>query len=328
MINHARTLLLNQPGSMYQPGVLGEEYAPPEYKPVRLPTYLKTAHQIIFGTGPDKVYLNFRAHELLGLIHATELAEFVYALDPRVTYWPQPTTEFFKAAKAATLTKISGFSNSRLYLRGKIAPDNIRGRAWREYFIRVANDGETDNILITAESAALVTNQEVKWLRDTVQPLQVLGGVGGLSVPIDVPDSELQVQIGDVAPPAFYSLLMEQYNTLLINENMSAILLENIVDPLAFSLFTAPRPSLGESDEVLSQWQLQVYSRPGSAINICLPKLELLGEPAFLQLFGVGNTEQPYATFKNIWFDHPVPSYRLAAFTLAMIYRINALRTI
>jgi hypothetical protein len=56
-----------------------------------------------------------------------------------------------------------------------------------------------------------------------------------------------------------------------------------------------------------------------------MPTLELLGEPVFLELFGVEPAE-PYATFKNVWFDHPLPAYKLAGLTLAFIYRLEEVR--
>ena len=49
----------------------------------------------------------------------------------------------------------------------------------------------------------------------------------------------------------------------------------------------------------------------------------MLGEPLFLELFGVDDNAQPYATFKNLWNDHPNPMYRLGGLVLAMIYRTN-----
>jgi len=74
-----------------------------------------------------------------------------------------------------------------------------------------------------------------------------------------------------------------------------------------------------------SLWTIAIDANPAPVITTLLPTLELLGEPVFLDLFGVAATA-PYDTFKNIWFDHPLPTYRLAGFVLAVIYRTEEAR--
>ena len=316
MINHARTLLLNLPSKSYSPGTLGEEYIPP-YSPAPLPTYITTARRIIFGTAPDKVFLNFRAHELLTLIHQTELAEFIYALDPRVTYWPKPTTDFFTEQKKANLVKSAGLRNTRLFITGKIKPDNIVGRAYRKYAINVSVVNGDTVLTVTADSVKTKIQQSLTWLQPDGGPMLLqTEQQSGLSASIPLFDSDLSIQVStpQLSLPV---LLLEDFYSLL-KEDFYEIELEPGTEPMAMR---APRLAL-LTDQILSKWELEVYSRPGSVIPVCMPKLEFLGEPFYLQLFGVGNVE-PYATFKNIWFDHPNQAYRMAAFTLAMIYRTN-----
>ena len=77
---------------------------------------------------------------------------------------------------------------------------------------------------------------------------------------------------------------------------------------------------------VASLWNISVDANPAPVITTLLPTLELLGEPTFLDLFGVAPPE-PYDTFKNVWFDHPLPAYRLAGFILAVIYRTEEVRS-
>jgi hypothetical protein len=50
--------------------------------------------QAIFGASPDRTFLNFRMQQLMTLLHSTELAEHIYAADPRVTYWPLTANSF------------------------------------------------------------------------------------------------------------------------------------------------------------------------------------------------------------------------------------------
>ena len=91
MINHARTLLMNiHPlrANYADDGYTGYEYVPAEFVPVQLPPAAAAVRRALFGANPDGLFCGLRAHELLSYIHETELAEYVYKLDPRVTYWP------------------------------------------------------------------------------------------------------------------------------------------------------------------------------------------------------------------------------------------------
>lgn len=315
MINHARTLLLNQPGKAYMPGMFGEEYVPPHYTPVSFPSYIITPHKILFGTSPDRAFLNFRAVELLNLIHVTELAEFIYDLDARVTYWPQQQTEFFtKANTGIALKKISGYDKSRAYLKGKPKADNSRGRAYTEYFLQLTKIGDATSLEISGDN--LVTPAVT-----VVEPETELSN---FSRWLPLPDKQLDIQFSDIGSITSSSyLLLEEAPQPLLTENYETIMLD-VGEMLPFTL--RPKMGIQANSTVIGQWQLQVYSRPDDAIKICMPKLSMLGEPLFLELFGVRNDIQPYATFKSIWFDHPLPNYRLAAFVLAMIYRADEVR--
>lgn len=315
MINHARTLMLNLASKAYQPGTLGEEYVP-QYSPASLPAYLTTPRKILLGTDPDKVFLNFRMHELFSLIHQTELSEFVYALDPRITYDPAATSEFFTAQKQLNLSRVLGLTNTRLFVNGAPAADNITGRAYRNYSIDVTLINGDYRLTIAAES----TRDQLAASLDWLQADPATGDTSGLSVPVTLPNTTLNVRIStpQVTQPV---LLMEDYYDLL-KEDDYEIELEPGEDPAPLQF----RKMALTGTAQVGKWQLETYARPGSAITTCMPRLEFLGEPFYLELFGVGNTVEPYATFKNIWFDNKNPTYRLAAFVLAMIYRTDAIR--
>lgn len=326
MINHARTLLLNVDSRTYMPDVLGEEYIP-AYQAAALPTYLNTARNLLLGSAPDRVFLNFRVQELLSFIHRTELAEFVYALDPRVTYWPKPQSEFFRAKTTITSLKTVGTDESRLYVNGKLKPDNSKGRAFKEYRVKLFNNtGAAATVEIVSDNGAAVDTQIIEWLATTPDTGGADVTFTGMSNQIALPNTDLTLQLvaGNLnsITLAFENFVSTSAETGLLFRN---IVLEKGVDPMA--LRAAP-PVLKIVDErvVLGEWLLQLYAKPDSAISVCLPRLDFLGEPFYLELFGVGNTVEPYATFKNIWFNHPSAAYRLAVFTLAVIYRTNELR--
>jgi hypothetical protein len=134
MINHARTLLLNAAAGSYADH--GEEYVPAEFSPVVLPSALQTARRVLFGTAPDRTFLNLRCRELLQLVHETELAEFVYALDPRVTYWPERSAPLF-GAPAKISIEPGGNQLSQMFVSGADSADAGSGKCARRYMVTV-----------------------------------------------------------------------------------------------------------------------------------------------------------------------------------------------
>lgn len=94
MINHARTLLLN---ALPAPGQPGEEYIPADYKIRAVPPYLAQVRQVLLGHDTPREVQNYRVRQLMTLLHSSNLAQHIYKLDPRVTYWP--TADLYCFAK-------------------------------------------------------------------------------------------------------------------------------------------------------------------------------------------------------------------------------------
>lgn len=301
MINHGRSLLLNVSGSRYQPQYLGEEYIPPDFVSVSLPSYLQTARRILFGARPDRVFLNYRVRDLLHSIHETELAEYLYALDSRVTYWPEPDPVFFNQRKYARIEQIAGPYGARLFMYGRLNADNATGSAYREYTVRVQQNDDT-NIIVEYEDARIAP---------TVTQVDISSG---LSSTAPIAGTDLRVRIGGT--PIVTTKLVLETGYDLLTEALNGVSLESVVaegETTPASVFNG------------SAWRVATFAPPSSAVAV-VPVLEVMGEPNLLELFGVSNYDQPYATFKNLWFDHPLAVYRLAGFTMAMIYRTEEIR--
>lgn len=301
MINHGRSLLLNVSGSRYQPQYLGEEYIPADFVSVALPSYLQTARRILFGARPDRVFLNYRVRDLLHTVHETELAEYLYALDPRVTYWPEPDPVFFKQRKYARIEQIAGPYGARLFMYGRLSADNATGSAYREYTVRIQQSGET-NIVVEYDDPKTAP---------TVTPVDVSSG---LSSTAPIVGTDLRVRVG--GSPIVTADLMLETGYDVLTEALGGVKLESVIsdeDEAPVSVFDG------------SAWRVTTFAPPASAVAV-VPILEVMGEPNLIELFGVSNYDQPYATFKNLWFDHPLAVYRLAGFTMAMIYRTEEIR--
>ena len=301
MINHGRSLLLNIDGSDYQPQYLGDEYIEPTFYRLSLPSYLQTTRRLIFGSRPERVFLNYRVRELLHTIHETELAEYLYDLDPRVTYWPEPTPVFFNQRKYVRAEQISGPFGAQIFFSGNFNADNSIGIAQREYTIRAIK--ETNNYI--------VVDHDDKTFDDTKTQVNVSSG---LSSAVGIAGTNLRVRVGGVEITAGKIMMENGYK--LLTESLNMLLIDNVI-----------AEDTGEGSNVFagSAWRVTAFATPASVVSL-LPILEIMGEPNLLELFGVSNRDQPYATFKNLWFDHPLAAYRLAGFAMAMIYRTEEIR--
>lgn len=184
MINHARTLLLNVASDNSAPAGTGEEYIPPTFVPVVLPSYIVTPRRILFGASPDRYFLNFRGRELMHNLHQTELQEYVTALDPRLTYWPEPAAPFFAVTSKISNEHINGPKLSRLFFSGTPTADNGHGRSLREYFVETAADSVTVTLRAAAGQAA----------ESVTKPFET---DGGLTQAVLMPRSQVRLQVGE-----------------------------------------------------------------------------------------------------------------------------------
>lgn len=318
MINHARTLLLNIPANRTQMQDPGYEYIPDTFRPVSLNGPLQILRRALFGSNPDNYFLNVRARELLGYIHETELAEYLYALDPRITYWPPTAANFFDAAKTRVVITQTRGTPRRLNFGGTFFANAATGTSTQAYDVGLFN---TDDALFvttqqTTKTAALLTTA----ITNTASPP---------TIPLAETDLQFAVNFtaNSIAPTN--AALLTELAELIIEEQYLPDGLPvglEIEPPEELILLSRARPARMASTTPIApvaRWQISVRANPTPAISN-LAALELLGAPMFLELFGVADGE-PYATFKNLWFDHPLPQYKLGGLVLAAIYRTHEL---
>ena len=308
MINHARTLLLNVPRSRMHYSDYGYEYVPPEFRPAQLTNALYTLRQLLFGASPDNYFLNFRVNELLAYIHATELSEYVYRLDPRVTYWPRTGKPYFEpAGKRVLITQTYG-RPQRLNVAGDLQALTAIGKSFNFYTVGLRRITE-DN----------VTRLEIDVRYQGKRDSRFTVAVSNLSAPpvITLPDTKLNLRLNPLAHDSKYDSLLTELDGLIVVESY---------DPDAQQFLSDTSQSLiAPLNGLDAQWLIETKVSPSPAITTVLPAIELLGEPVYLDIFGVEEAE-PYRTFKNLWFDHPLPAYKLSGMVLALIYRTEELR--
>jgi hypothetical protein len=298
MINHARTLLLNIFAQSTSNQDAAYEYISPTYRPLVLPTYLKTMRRALFGSRPDQRFLNLRVRELMSYIHQTELSDYAYKLDSRVTYWPEQSNDFLALQPRITIRQASGALRN-IAVGGEFVANNATGRASRQFVLTlVPSDGD-------ATTASAITQENGQY--------------------IQLENAGLLLQETAIDSASFNAQSVRNYPTLYANSDVNQVNTFPTIELPETAIKLRPDTLTTDPATLTGKWMLQLTANPAPAITTLLPTLELMGEPLFLELFGVAD-EEPYATFKNVWFDHPLPAYRLAGLTMALIYRTEEVR--
>jgi len=151
--NYVRTLLLNQASGYAD--TLAEEYVSPDFLPRELPAAFTKIRSVLFGGTPDRQMLNFRLYQLMQVLHATELVEYVTQDDARITYLPFDRDELFYDAFVADVSATSGTTGT-LNVLGTLAPDEANGIIYHKWRVLV-NFGNT----VTVTEIAPDSQQEV-----------------------------------------------------------------------------------------------------------------------------------------------------------------------
>lgn len=151
----------------------GDEYLPTEYLAQNLPTSLDIIRQQLFGSDPDRVMRNYRCQQLLRMLHATELEEFVLDPDPRITYDPAADTflhpdNFMAVAKPLNTTQ-------KLYFAGSPGSPDDLGRCYHQWNIDVISDSTVEVIRRTRPVSSVITEYTVTDKLSSLVPLHGSG---------------------------------------------------------------------------------------------------------------------------------------------------------
>lgn len=93
MINHYRTILLNESGSVNQDMTYpGEEYVDPSFTKKKITSKLDTVRKLLLGQSPDRAFINYRLKQITTMWHDSILRDEVINEDNRITYWPLDTS--------------------------------------------------------------------------------------------------------------------------------------------------------------------------------------------------------------------------------------------
>jgi len=195
MINHVRTLLLNRSGSE-RPGAdyFLEEYVPPAFGALELPTYLQTLHDALVGAGADDAWANFRMRQYTTVLHATEFVAYVLDLDSRVTYLRERST--LDTVAETEVTGLNVFATTTHNV-GSLAPSANQPRLLYEWNVQMLTPLQARTTdLRTGESA----DRTLSVTNGLSSPV-VMAGQESLGIMIENPVIDAAWKVSSFAPP-------------------------------------------------------------------------------------------------------------------------------
>lgn len=286
MVNHIRTLLLNENGSN-NPGYLFplEEYVDKAFTASKVPFVCQKVLDILFGKNPDRAYKNWRLYQLSRLAEATDLLQYWFKFDKRVTHFDEPAYEdsseygkitisksstgsiikvtstnegFIPDVVLATSNQTSDLSDIGIVLTGKLSADDINGRCLSSWKVNLTGGSTLETTNLTNKSTGSVYS---------------LSYTNALSQPV-----------------------------LLNGTNVS----------VSF------RPTTSEA------WAFDFVAKPSEDIGIVLANLDTLPDSEVSELFS-GDYEE-YKTFLNYWNKSTDLADRLTAIALCVAYRLQEAR--
>ncbi len=131
MINRVRTLLMNRGREGNDLRLPGEEYIPAEFVRRQQPAWLRRIYTRLFGATPDRLFINYRMRQLMQMIHATPLAEFVSVDSTDITYLP------FRDELNGTLFQQTITPTGVAYLHGGHVADEAAGQTGYAWTVRL-----------------------------------------------------------------------------------------------------------------------------------------------------------------------------------------------
>lgn len=295
MLNHARTLLLNVKAPVFARAP-GEEYIPPDYTPVSLPGDLQLLRGVLFGQTPDRSMLNYRAAQLMQVLHSTPLEEFVRGLDPRITYDPSDSGLFAYPFNQAATTLYTGDPIQAVVAGSYLPAADVSGVSAYQWNVAAIN------------ATQLAVWQTVPTRSLTVTSYTVTDGVSS-DVPLAGTGLTFQFNAASISAAAsdWTSYTEESWTNYDVN-----------------SWYSPLSPSPGNPG-----WIVSTSIRPSIDLGQIVASLQQVAGDVMANVFAAGTplgSSEPFQTFSNLWNQHPELLYKLGGLLLAVIYQTDRLR--
>jgi hypothetical protein len=136
--NQLRSVLLNENGTNNPgPAFVGEEYVDSTFMAKTITDELLAVYRLFFSNA-DRAMKNYRLHELMSVIHSSELVTYATNLDTRITYWPATNNSIFTSIfNSPDINQLAG--TAALYLYGVNGPVPGTERIYNSYTVTVTD---------------------------------------------------------------------------------------------------------------------------------------------------------------------------------------------
>lgn len=238
MINHGRTLLMNIEGPVDpKPGNLLDAYIP-KYKPVTFSAAVEALRSLIFGSAPDYEGRLQRVAQCMVVLHSTEFASHLLALDPRVTY-PVKSADSLAVSSRAAVDYAPVDYPAQLVQGIGVDGTNFIGRARYAWEVTTLTE---DTVRVTRTHDQYSVEQPVAFANRLSNPIPLPGGSHVLYIKSDSNSVETSKRW---RVSAYYRVApdLAQVLAALPGPGLSEIFAEKQQEPVAsyWNLFTEGR---------------------------------------------------------------------------------------
>lgn len=192
MINHCRSLLLNASGDVAPDpkSYPGEELVPESFRSAVLPGPEGRVWDALFGSSPDRAFLNYRLRRLLPAAHEGPLGEALLTPDRRVTYWPvrDAIADFDRWSRYGTVV-VTPNTSPRPTVIGTLSSEDKSGRCYSQWKVSLAVD-----LAVTVDRLDVPSSSGPGPLAFS----------GGLSAPVDLPGTGVSLLLPESAGSWWY----------------------------------------------------------------------------------------------------------------------------
>lgn len=161
-INRVRTLILNSTAGRHAVDAPGEEYVATTFRRRKLTPAVRRLYQLLFGTRPDRLFVNIRMRQIMQLLHTTELAP---AVGDRSQLTYLPFRDDFPPSLFVTTVTDTGRPSGAV-LSGTITSNTAIGRS--EYQWDVRYSAATGLATVTQQVAGASTVEIAVTFTDTL----------------------------------------------------------------------------------------------------------------------------------------------------------------
>lgn len=210
MINHVRTLLMNRSREGAVLTDPGEEHVPREFQPRELPHSLRRMYVALFGNVGDRIFVNYRMRQIMGLMHATELSGDIRYHDNRITYLPHDD-DLFAAKREPIVTHLAG-TPATYHVYGDHTADTQAGISSMTWNVTLM---ENNMVAVTTQYTPTPVITELTYQGNMASSLELPGS--GLLLRMQSAEPGYRLRIRSVAYPrsdtAYILYLLENYLT-------------------------------------------------------------------------------------------------------------------